>query len=64
MNVCAGRSEVKLNPWNAPYLEKLPHEPKSEERFALAVSNGLNNLRSDNDYAECKHCGCIYPEES
>lgn len=72
MTVCAVRTlEVSLakhhnNLWaNA---EKLPHEPKSEHRFALKPVTDGNKIASlhwsDGNYAECKHCGCIYPEES
>jgi hypothetical protein len=63
MNICGARTQIGFNPWSKPYLDRLPHEPKSEERFILSVSNSLNNLVSDNDYAECKHCGSIFAVE-
>lgn len=42
----------------------LPHEPKSEHCFALRLvrADGLQPGYVGN-YAECKHCGCIYATE-
>lgn len=79
MNVCAVRKIYLLGDVleaafltrpKPPKVEQLPHEPKSGFRFGVfAVKNVLADeddqftQRLIGDYAECKHCGCLYAED-
>lgn len=55
MDICAVKTLIEfVANGNLTYF---PHEPKSEHRFQLKMVLEPGSL---GDYAECKHCNCIY----
>ena len=68
MNVCAVRTLTDSHGndeyWYVLQNYPLPHEPKSEYRYAIRAIDQVNQKIGQyvGDYAECKHCGCIYSE--
>lgn len=77
MNCCATRTILHLEPSFEDGLKRLqfllrelplPHEPKSEHRFHFVSVRPFRKPEDDpmekgGAYAECKHCGCIFPAE-
>lgn len=62
MNICAVRTSVSYDGWAKP----LPHEPKSE--FAIKMVRAMIQGASlypghVGNYAECKHCNCVFAVE-
>lgn len=57
MNICAVRM-VRESLFGI--YEPLPHQPKSEQRFALKEISQPDRQPLIGDYAECKHCNCIF----
>lgn len=70
MNVCAVRSILEgyaADSARRMLKERpLPHEPKSEHLYAIRQVHQLHTPPGRElgnfigDYAECKHCNCIY----
>src|SRR5688572_5902317 len=63
MNACAVRMIHAIRATDRLRGFDLPHEPKSEHRFAVArvpsnPSHPVNGFVGN--YAECKHCNAIY----
>lgn len=68
MSICAVRILMERADMNVTMREKgrnLPHEPKSEHRYALnLISKDERHLSgSVGNYAVCKHCGNVYEVE-
>ena len=69
MIICAVRTFTVLaeghnNLWSSG--PKLTHEPKSDHRYALNLisADARQLIGSVGNYAECKHCGAIYSENT
>lgn len=74
MNICAVRTIREYGGGACSYIMRTPdviraHEPKSEHRFRMLSVRPFKSADDEpmekiGDYAECKHCGSIYPEDS